>query len=200
MFGQNIHLAGISNQENVPEQALKFDTIYTHPHYNRPALLNLNDVYTHPHYNSTIRPNLNAVYIHPRYSVYIHRHYNPTAAYAYVFPYDLPIPPLRELDDEALFSKLHTKLWNQSIDDEESTWAGAHGTLPETDECDIVRGCFTLEVNIPNFRISKLWVRKEYIRFYDQCNSHYENFDRKQDLSPCAIITGQPGIGERFSS
>lgn len=121
-------------------------------------------------------------------------------AYAYVFPYDLPIPPLRELDDEALLSKLHTKFWNQSIDDEESTWAGARGTLPETDESDIVRGCFTLEVNIPNFRISKLWVRKEYIRFYDQCNSHYENFDWKQDLSPCAIITGQLGIGERFSS
>ena len=62
-------------------------------------------------------------------------------AYAYVFPYDLPIPPLRELDDEAQLSKLHTKFWNQSIDDEESTWAGAHGTLPETDESDIVRGC-----------------------------------------------------------
>jgi hypothetical protein len=30
MFGQNIHLAGISNQENVPKQALSFPLIFSY--------------------------------------------------------------------------------------------------------------------------------------------------------------------------
>src|SRR5437588_5287066 len=93
-------------------------------------------------------------------------------SYAHVFPCQLPRPPLLKLDDRASLSKLHAKFWNRSIDEDESTWARAHDQLMDTDESDIVRGCFPLEINIDNFRISKLWFRKDYIRIYDRCNSH----------------------------
>ena len=118
--------------------------------------------------------------------------------YAYVFSYRLPKSPFRKLDDENALSRLHIKYWNRSIDDEESTWASAHSAPMDTDESDIVRGCFPLQVNIPDFRIPNLWVREDYIRIYDYCDSHCKN-RRGVSLWPCAIITGQPGSGECFS-
>jgi len=118
-------------------------------------------------------------------------------AYAYVFSSQLPNPPLLQLDVENNLSKLHTKHWGRDIGAEESKWLGKC-ELPDIDESEVVQGCFSLDLDVKGFGVSKLWVRKDYIRIYDHCSSYCENTlnDPNQHLAPSAIITGQPGLGE----
>lgn len=69
----------------------------------------------------------------------------------------------------------------------------------DNDESEVVRGCFALDLDNVGFAISKLWVRKDYLRIYDHCDSHCEDIRRLEHLRPSVVITGQPGIGECFS-
>jgi len=109
--------------------------------------------------------------------------------------------PLLELGVENKLSQLHTKHWGKGIDQDESKWAGQHELLPEIDESEVVRGCFALDLDVNSFRVSKLWVRKDYIRIYDHCDQYYEVTcnEQNQHPAPTVIITGQPGCGEFFS-
>jgi len=124
-------------------------------------------------------------------------------AYAYVFSHRLlPDPPLSKLGVGHDLSRLHTKHWGRSIDEDESKWVGTHKQLPDIDESEVVRGCFALHLDVGGFNISKLWVRKDYIRIYDHCSSYCESTrnDPDEHLPPSAVITGQPGVGERCAS
>ncbi|EDR03255.1 uncharacterized protein LACBIDRAFT_307487 [Laccaria bicolor S238N-H82] len=59
---------------------------------------------------------------------------------------------------------------------------------------DIIPGCYMLDIGIDGL-ISKLWIRAEYIRVFNSVNAHYDepSFVGK---APCAVVTGQPGIGK----
>jgi len=118
----------------------------------------------------------------------------------------LPVPPLTRLDDNSDLSVLHANFWNVSIDQDRHAWEGAHGELMENDGSEVVQGCFILDLHIRTLMVSKLWVRKDYWRIYDHCQSHYETVLTARRAGgagthpPIAIITGQPGVGECFFS
>ena len=128
----------------------------------------------------------------------------PPPPYAYVFR-KLPHPPLQREDDDMDIAKLHIRYWGKSIDQDESTWVGMHGELAEDDPdgSEVVRGCFALTDIPANDCIvgrSQIWVRKDYLQIYDSCNNHCQHALDEETLSPIAVITGQPGVGECFSS
>ena len=58
---------------------------------------------------------------------------------------------------------------------------------------DIIEGSYILDTGIRV--IKKIWIRADYIRFYDCLEKQYDDA-AKVDLEPGAVITGQPGIGE----
>jgi len=127
--------------------------------------------------------------------------------YASAYGENLPVPPLIKLGDTNQLSILHAKFWNVGIDQDERTWVEARGKpLEENDGSEVVQGCFALDIQTKDFMTSKLWVRKDYWRIYDHCQSHYETVltDRRAGGGgthpPIAIITGQPGIGDCFFS
>ena len=127
----------------------------------------------------------------------------PPPSYAYVFRNrKLPRPPLQRQDDDTYVSELHAKYWGVSINQDESEWVASHGELVENDPdgSEVVRGCFTLNFLSGGRTVSQLWVRKDYLRIYDSCDHHCQFALDKETLSPTAIITGQPGVGESFSS
>jgi hypothetical protein len=123
-------------------------------------------------------------------------------AYAYVYDDELPQPPLLKMDVTNALSKLHSLYWNKKIDQDELEWVGTRPPLPEIDESEIVRGCFTLTLGVKDFITKNLWVRKDYLRIYDECKSFYKRIceDRGNQRPPSAIITGQPGVGKCFLS
>ena len=120
--------------------------------------------------------------------------------YASVFQVALPRPPLLKLDDEERLSVFHAKYWGVNIDQDAPKWIGAQGQqLMAVDRSEVVEGCFTLDLDNNYFAASKLWVRKDYFRIYDRCDSHYEDVRNRLRMRPSAIITGQPGLGECLS-
>ncbi len=66
------------------------------------------------------------------------------------------------------------------------------GTDDEDEE--IKYGNFILNVGISG-RGHRIYVRKEFIRFYNICKKHLE-FASETMQAPSVVITGQPGIGE----
>ena len=116
-------------------------------------------------------------------------------AYADVYYDVLPDPPLVKMDVIDDLSKLHSQYWSKNINADDQT----SEQLPDVDESEVVRGCFTLTIRLPgkDKDFSKLWVRKDYIRIYDHCEGYGTKIRHKP---PSAIISGQPGVGECFSS
>ena len=60
---------------------------------------------------------------------------------------------------------------------------------------DVIPGCYMLDIGIEGFRISKMWIRAEYIRIFNYIEDFFKQPGIPSGSSPCAVITGQPGIG-----
>jgi hypothetical protein len=86
----------------------------------------------------------------------------------------------RKFTDEEVPAQLHRKFWVQgeynnlfNVDEEAAEEAAEEATeatmvvedTAEDDE-DVGPECHVLDLGIPHFGRSKLWVRKEYIRMY----------------------------------
>jgi hypothetical protein len=116
-----------------------------------------------------------------------------------------------KLDDERLLSQLHAKFWRKSMVEEEEEWRSNSGADDYGDDddgvydCDdddyydweIGPGCYALDFGIENLERSKLWVRRDYLRIYKYCGTHYDkvkNFSGR--VAPSVVITGHPGVGE----
>ena len=87
-------------------------------------------------------------------------------------------------------AQFHTKFWgvqNTEGDDIEID----HSTAVED---DINAGCYILDIDIPSIK-EKIWVRADYIRMFKFAEEFYAE-NTSKSLSPCLVITGQPGIGE----
>jgi len=138
--------------------------------------------------------------------------------YAYVFEDGLPHTPWIALNESHPLSQLHIKYWDNPIQgNEPGVQTLSEGQPMDDDEDQPLdddedqsevgpdSGCFVLDFHIKSLRISKLWVRQDYIRLYDYCNTHYNDVwsysepDWPPPSAPSVVITGQPGIGECFS-
>ena len=64
---------------------------------------------------------------------------------------------------------------------------------------DIISGCYMLDIDIKGLRLSKLWIRAEYIRVFNFVNVYYDR-PTVAGKAPCVVVTGQPGIGELVAS
>ena len=123
----------------------------------------------------------------------------PHPPYANVFLY-LPDPPFLKMDDGARLSVFHAKYWGVGIEQDESKWVGAHSQLMDTSNSEVVRGCFALDLDDDSLAPSKIWIRKDYLRIYDFCERRCEYIRDNLHLAPSVVVTGQPGLGEYFSS
>ena len=64
---------------------------------------------------------------------------------------------------------------------------------------DIISGCYMLDIDIKGLRLSKLWIRAEYIRVFNFVNVYHDR-PTVAGKAPCVVVTGQPGIGELVAS
>jgi hypothetical protein len=121
--------------------------------------------------------------------------------YADVFE-DEPDIPWIALKESKPLSRLHTAYWGRPIERNELETEQPYEGQPmndDEDQSEIGPGCFILNFYIEGF--PKLWIRKDFIRIYDHCHQHVNNFQgNAQLIPPSVIIRGQPGIGEYFSS
>ena len=75
-----------------------------------------------------------------------------------------------------------------------------HGQLMDTSNSEVVRGCVALDLDDDTLAPSKLWIRKDYLRIYDFCERRYKYIRNNLHQAPSVVVTGQPGLGEYFSS
>jgi hypothetical protein len=91
------------------------------------------------------------------------------------------------------FTAFHAKFWgvkeegrlsdNMEVDD---STADGHDISPR---------CYVLDIGIQGVEEGKIWVRADYIRMFEFAEKFYAE-SLSNPLSPCIVITGQPGIGE----
>ena len=115
----------------------------------------------------------------------------------HIFQDGEPEVPWTKLRASSPCSELHAKFWGVDIHEDEVKWLQ---TQPKErfmyiDEGDVAPSCFALNLGIRYFCGSKLWVREDYIRIYDECKKYYEPQD-EAEAARSVVITGQPGIGE----
>jgi hypothetical protein len=90
------------------------------------------------------------------------------------------------------FAQFHTKFWGV----EEVAAYTNHIEIDDStaDDGDINLGCYILDIGTRG-KEDKIWVCAEYTKMFEFSEKFYtENVCNT--LSPCLVITGQPGIGE----
>ena len=91
------------------------------------------------------------------------------------------------MDATSPLTKLHTKFWDKSIDEDRSKWENEQrgvGVPMEAEGSDVGPGCFILDINIDS-ALSGLWVRQDYIRLYDGCNTYFNEISNLDVPPPC---------------
>ena len=70
------------------------------------------------------------------------------------------------------FSNIHAKFWGVGIYEDDVKWllTQPEGQLMDVDGSEVGPGCFTLDLEIPI--VSNVWVRKDYLRIYDECQKY----------------------------
>ena len=118
----------------------------------------------------------------------------------HVFEPGQPKAPWPILSASDALSNLHAKFWGVDIHEDEVKWllTQPEGQLMDVDGSEVGPGCFLLDLQGAIVTRSKLWVRKDYLRIYDECKSYYDEPDAETPRS--VVITGQPGVGECISS
>jgi hypothetical protein len=96
-------------------------------------------------------------------------------------------------------AKFHAKFWGK---EEPDTMVGEHGDgddmeidNPTAEGSDIDPVCCVLDIDIPAME-DKVLVRSEYIKMFKYAEEFYARYATNFSLSPCLVISGQPGIGE----
>jgi hypothetical protein len=146
--------------------------------------------------------------------------------YAYVFE-QYPKSPWPRLEDLEPLSQLHTKYWGNPIQGNEpelqlpseSQAISDEGQAMDDDldesqamdddsgegQREIGTGCFVLDLGNESLKTQALWVRRDYLRFYEYCNLYCNSvldsqLGHRSKTAPSVVITGQPGIGRCFWS
>ena len=93
------------------------------------------------------------------------------------------------LDDP--LTQFHKKFWGK---EEKVRWSD--DVEVDADGDDIGPHCYPEDIGIQGIE-EKIWIRADYIRIFEYAQKFYaESLSNPQPLSPCLVITGQPGIGE----
>jgi hypothetical protein len=113
---------------------------------------------------------------------------------------DQPIPDWR-LNANLPLSDLHAKFWGVDIHEDEVKWLTTQpeGQRMDVDGSEVGPGCFALDLKIRKLLVSRLWIRKDYIRIYDECKDYYESPPDGVPRPRSVVVTGQPGIGGPIS-
>jgi hypothetical protein len=104
--------------------------------------------------------------------------------------------PWRKLPNTYQLAQLHRKFWVQGEYDKLLNIDEDEGAAEDDD--DVSPKCHVLDIGIPGFEWSKIWIRKEYIRMYKRCKDHFKPGPHNKFQSPSLVVTGQPGIGKFF--
>lgn len=125
------------------------------------------------------------------------------------------LPPWHRLCETEPLARLHAKFWQRSMEAEAREWRKTqledepmvvdaekqtgNDDIEDTDgeDNEINTDCYILQIDIPGRE--QLWIRKEYIRLYNCCD-YYLSSGRPSMKLRSVVITGQPGIGECFTS
>ena len=128
----------------------------------------------------------------------------------------MPWSPLKKRD---LLTQVHAKFWGTDMAGEEQRWRdsqpeiGANegqdhdeemnvgsddvsGVSGWTNDEEITPGCYALDISVMGVALSKLWIHPDYIKIYDSIKKYYNDCAKIPGRAPCAIVTGQPGVGE----
>ena len=89
-------------------------------------------------------------------------------------------------------TQFHTKFWGV----EEEGGLSDNIEVDDSTADEISSRCYVLDIGIRGVE-DKIWVRADYIRMVEFAEKFYEE-SLPEPLSPCLVITGQPGIGELF--
>jgi hypothetical protein len=137
-----------------------------------------------------------------------------------VVEFDPVAQPWNRLGGGNRFGKFHAKFWGKSMVDEEQEWLNlrtrskSHSTdddvimddgydedRDDTDadgDDEFIPGCYELDVSPnPVSRLSKIWIRAEYIRVYKYTESRYD-LCYSRGNAHAVVYTGHPGTGEWF--
>ena len=89
-------------------------------------------------------------------------------------------------------ARFHAKFWGVEEEGELSNNMEVDNSIADGDE--ISPRCYILDIGIRGAE-DKIWVRADYIRMFKFAEKFYAE-SLSNPLSPCLVITGQPGIGE----
>lgn len=91
-------------------------------------------------------------------------------------------------------SQFHAKFWGKEPD---TTANSNNMEVSDATADDISPDCYLLDIGVETME-GKIWVRSEYIRMFTFAEELYAENKSNLVLSPCLVITGQPGIGKFF--
>ncbi|KAF9518021.1 hypothetical protein BS47DRAFT_426737 [Hydnum rufescens UP504] len=112
---------------------------------------------------------------------------------------DRPRKTWDKVPDHEPLALFHHKFWAKSMEPERE-WHNVRsktGEVEDEDE-DVLPGCYYLNIDIKGLWPKGLCIRPDYVRIYDALHRDYP-LPMDMDLigqTPCAVITGQPGIGK----
>jgi hypothetical protein len=89
-------------------------------------------------------------------------------------------------------TQFHAKFWG--VEEEGGLSDNMEVEDSTADDHEISPRCYVLDIGIRGVE-DKIWVRAEYIKMFEYAEKFYAE-SLPNPLSPCLVITGQPGIGE----
>jgi hypothetical protein len=93
---------------------------------------------------------------------------------------------------DAPLTQFHAKFWG--VEEEGRLRDNMEVEDSTADDHEISPRCYVLDIGIRGLE-DKIWVRAEYIKMFEYAEKFYAEILPKP-MSPCLVITGQPGIGE----
>ena len=125
----------------------------------------------------------------------------PPSPYPHIFDFKKGQPdvPWPKLDTDALLSILHAKYWGQDIREEKRQWQEKQTKAKpmNTDQSGNLPANFPLYFDIDDWTLSRMWIREDYVVFYDYCTAYFNQPEIRTSTTPPSIaITGQLGIGK----
>ena len=96
-------------------------------------------------------------------------------------------------------AQFHAEFWGvKGVTDTEGEQEDSDEGDMEIDDStaeDIDPRCYVLDIDIRGVE-DKIWIRADYIRMFKFAEEFY--IENVSNMSPCFVITGQPGTGELF--
>ena len=116
------------------------------------------------------------------------------------YPEVLDLWRSNKINSRCVSTALHSKNWGpdkNAMKAEEDDWKRVVDAIVASDsdsDSDITDGCYVPNFGLQGITPSKIWVRADYIRVYEELEMWVK--ESPMGMPPSAIVVGQPGIGE----